>query len=971
MNRKKISAVILLMVLVPAGLISNEWHDRSDRSWNRGQSLKKENRLSEAAEEFKKSAEAEKRSGTVRDERFSAALNEAAGIHYSLGEYEIALRFYDLLIKSTENGPAADRWNGLSGRGRTLHRAGKFKEAAIPLEEAYSLSSKEGMHDRSAVTAGILGALHRDAGDYDRAAEYYEKSSAHSEKTGIAANRAVALTGAGILNLARGRQAEAAAAFRQALEIDKKDNNEKGMAADYHNLSSVSIAAGSYTEAMEWLNLAVASDRKSGNKLGLANRLNSMGVIHTLQGDYEPAEREFRESLAINETAGNRKNTASINMNLGRLREAQNRKDEAVSFFLEALRISRELIKDARAAEKYSDIGERYESRSVFEDAYSFYSLALRREYSLKNMSGIVDAHTKIGRVLMSMKRFTEAAENFNEANRIIESNEPVDPVVLAENLQNLGSVSLALKKPADSVRHYDRALKTLASAPGGTAAYSIAVTSINNRLLAALSSLGRYEEALVLSETDLPLRLRGPEGASLFRYKNRSEKFVYPLKVNEKALVFLRSDRDTILRFTVSGGSIAFVPLDKAPVVRTLRDRYGSLMDRHIDSLIIDPNRYIPAPDSEEDHNIEFQKIITFYTHLLSKKFFTMKDKEIMEGMSSELGKYLLAGIPAQTSAESALIIKADGSLSAFPFETLIMPGGGYLAAAYNVRYIYSFSADRAVSARPYSDGRLSAVLFGDTEPMKVKPVPYTSESSAMMDNYSSKALSEKNTPAINSFYSAFKISDTASLPFSRLEVETLAITNTGASAHFRDGVGRSSISFLSDKGELAKYRSIHFAVNTAVIPEYPELGGLCLSASNDGSADFMLLPQIASLKLKSDAVFLTGASWYRSGYRRGEALWHISHAFISAGSRSCTAPLWQVDDRSRIWFFITVYRNMFEKNMKPADAVSNAKKLFITGDIKPPEVLEEKGGMSLSDAERLRYANPYYWGAYVHTGY
>jgi CHAT domain-containing protein len=108
----------------------------------------------------------------------------------------------------------------------------------------------------------------------------------------------------------------------------------------------------------------------------------------------------------------------------------------------------------------------------------------------------------------------------------------------------------------------------------------------------------------------------------------------------------------------------------------------------------------------------------------------------------------------------------------------------------------------------------------------------------------------------------------------------------------------------------------------------------------------------ELLGLGIRSDLVFLSGcetgaAQEWTDDPVRGAAELTLAQAFLSAGTANVVVTLWRIDDAGAAAFAREFYRALPHESI--ADAVASAQRTMATDP---------------------RYANPYYWAAYILSG-
>ncbi len=115
------------------------------------------------------------------------------------------------------------------------------------------------------------------------------------------------------------------------------------------------------------------------------------------------------------------------------------------------------------------------------------------------------------------------------------------------------------------------------------------------------------------------------------------------------------------------------------------------------------------------------------------------------------------------------------------------------------------------------------------------------------------------------------------------------------------------SEVKRLSESGQLARYRIVHFATHGALAGQVRgnEEPGLLLtppavaSAEDDG---FLTASEIAALKLDADWVILSACNTAAGGAQADEAFSGLARAFLYAQARALLVSHWEVDSQATV---------------------------------------------------------------------
>ena len=149
--------------------------------------------------------------------------------------------------------------------------------------------------------------------------------------------------------------------------------------------------------------------------------------------------------------------------------------------------------------------------------------------------------------------------------------------------------------------------------------------------------------------------------------------------------------------------------------------------------------------------------------------------------------------------------------------------------------------------------------------------------------------------------------------------------------------------------------YNMLHFATHGYFNKFNPLLSGLELEADeiNDGLLE---VHEILGLKLQANLVTLSACqtalgSGYLADVPAGDEFVGLTRAFLSAGSNSVLATLWEVDDRSSVQLMQRFYQHLLDPNQAEdlAGALAAAQRDLRSSD---------------------SYQHPYYWAPFVLVG-
>jgi CHAT domain-containing protein len=149
-----------------------------------------------------------------------------------------------------------------------------------------------------------------------------------------------------------------------------------------------------------------------------------------------------------------------------------------------------------------------------------------------------------------------------------------------------------------------------------------------------------------------------------------------------------------------------------------------------------------------------------------------------------------------------------------------------------------------------------------------------------------------------------------------------------------------------------VGEYQIVHFATHGFLDSEHPELSAIVLTMMDPKGVKtngLMPLNDIYSLDLSAELTVLSACQTALGKDIMGEGLVGLTHAFMSAGSKSVVASLWKVDDRATAVLMGHFYKAMLQEGMSPAAALRSAK---------------------LKMMQEEQWKAPYYWAGFVLQG-
>ena len=160
-----------------------------------------------------------------------------------------------------------------------------------------------------------------------------------------------------------------------------------------------------------------------------------------------------------------------------------------------------------------------------------------------------------------------------------------------------------------------------------------------------------------------------------------------------------------------------------------------------------------------------------------------------------------------------------------------------------------------------------------------------------------------------------------------------------------------------LSESGQLAQYRVVHFATHGALAGQVKGNAepGLLLTppdAPSEEDDGYLTASEIAALKLDADWVILSACNTAAGGAQGAEALSGLARAFIYAQARALLVSHWEVNSDATVKLITgAIGRLAADKSMGRAEAM-------------------RRSMLALIDKGEARETHPAYWAPFVLVG-
>ena len=306
----------------------------------------------------------------------------------------------------------------------------------------------------------------------------------------------------------------------------------------------------------------------------------------------------------------------------------------------------------------------------------------------------------------------------------------------------------------------------------------------------------------------------------------------------------------------------------------------------------------------------------------------------------SSKLSQTLFGPV-ARRLGNRKLLIVAEGALQAVPFEALPAPdaqfvgptdmetfANSWLINTNDISLSPSISTLRAIRSeknRTSSPNRTVAVIADPVfsrNDERVRSAPMTPVVAGAVSDQAT------NGPVDRGLRGVSRGSALARLTYSSAEADAISAAAPRGTTMIVKGFAASRETAMSSL--VGEYQIVHFATHGFLDSEHPELSGIVLTMVDPKGVrqnGLMPLHDIYSLNLSAELTVLSACQTALGKDISGEGLIGLSHSFMSAGSKSVVASLWNVDDRATAALMPRFYESLLQEGMSTGAALRAAK--------------------------------------------
>jgi CHAT domain-containing protein/Tfp pilus assembly protein PilF len=762
---------------------------------------------------------------------------------------------------------------------------------------------------------------------------------------------------------------KAKAGFDQALALRTRWAPGSFLEADsLHSQGFIALDRSDLEGAEYFLKRAVAiQERFAPDSFWMAFKLEGLGNVYALRGDLDVATHHFERALRIRERlVPNGESVALALIRLGRLKLDHGRWKEGQDLFEQALAILQRVFpRHPMVAGVFNSLGDAALAAGELGRAEAFYRQALNlladvapdHPWSAQSLNGLADVEYRRGNWKIALADRERALAVCRRVGSGTDGE--------ARTLAGMGRIAWhegELDQASSRLQEAIQVLEAQVGRLGGSEDVKADFRALRRGVYFDAAEveleLGRTERAFDIQEA-----ARAQGFLSLLATRD--------LRASEGIPPELEAERRRVSRlFRKTLSSINSMSAPREPGSLEKASRELSVLREQLDSIseqirLLSPHAttFFPKPlrleevarELDSDMQIVAYQVGETATHVfvLSRdgrveafklptgageiqrdveRFRAAMENRLLDGGQATLEplqrlyRSLLKPVEPLLNGAGRLLILPDGPLHAVPWAALVRDletSGSKEGRSWQFLVEWKpFSV--ALSATVWAELKSSRGRLTSSRPMAAFGDPVFRP--ALESTPSS--LAEARLKG-----SVHRGLDPSPLPFSRLEVESIAQLFPGQFSLFLG----SEATEERVKGLSRDTRIVHFATHGFADERLPMNSGLLLTAPDrrdEGAEDgFLQAWEIfESVRLDADLVVLSACDSGRGKELGGEGLLSLTRAFQFAGARAVIASLWKVADKGSADLMVRFYRKL--KNGSPiADALREAQIEAIAG--------------------------------------
>ena len=908
------------------------------------------------------------------------ALHFIGECHWRLGNFEKS-RSYLAVALSMRN-ELGDR----PGQGKTLNvlgllewDLGNYDQSIARFRNASAIGEEIGDQKLAGATLNNLSLVYDELGDYRTSLAQYERVIEIYQGTDFPRGEGDTYGNIGGVYLLLGQYRMALSYYEKALAISTQLESTTSMSQDQGNIGLANLGLGENDVAITHFNIAISLAEEAGMRQDVAYWQRAKGNALIQQGKFDKGLDIHRVALHAYEDIGARAELLGALHDMGKLHLSLGDLTSAEQYFEQAIGLAREIGHANGITVNLLVLGDLYLRREQYAESASYYSQVRLRADQSGAQSLLAGGLLGLAYVHLALERFEEAASEVEQALLVTRAigarqQEAEALFVLADNLRQTSEFeqAMVLFAAAESILndtgdpdllwqvHFGRA-KSLESLGDKMAAIDslkqsvVLIESVRSRLREERFRAGYLQDKQQVYVELVRLQLEMDMAEDAFQTAERLRASSYARQFERMGIPLLtenqqrreRELRERIRQLQRALGEEqqqqdsrqAALQVFSSELIVAERE-YQAFIDDHAQVVAVG------AAISSVPNSTEISEQLTEDDVLIE---YVVGDNEIMifaiapRGLFATTEAVRQIDMHARVELLRDLLSSPDSSRWRKPAESI----AGVLLAPL----------ERAGVLDGVSNIYLVPHGILNYLPFSVLPTHDSSEQRLLLEDftlaYLPTAVAIGNESTTNEGPSTLLAMAPASsrLRYAPDEVRSInALFEPNSRLLIGDAATESQFKNLA-----GDYRILHLATHSDFNKLNPMFSGLQLEADehNDGRLE---VHEILRLELDADLVTLSACdtalgSGYFAEVPAGDEFVGLTRAFLSVGSDSVMATLWEVDDRSSV----QLMQQFYERLEDPGANADKSAALMLAQQ----QLRSTKG-----------YEHPYYWAPFVLVG-
>lgn len=883
------------------------------------------------------------------------AINRAAYVALLVGQGDKAAGYIEQALRSARdsNNLFAEA-QALNNRGDLNYFSGDGEAALHDFDRALELCARFGAVSCEAKSRMNKGISMIDFHQDEQARVLLEEAGRQFRSVQDIRSELQALAGLGVIYLKQGKLQEALNRLNRGMELSQRIGDRQIMARVANSKGEVFRNLNDLDAALEYYQAGRDYYHALGILAGEGNSLIQIGRVQFLKENWPKALEAF-ESAAGKYRQTDERMLAIALGEIGNVHAQRGEVGQALDYYHQALKIKIAHSDFREAAFTLNDLGLVHLREGDAEAAKEWFRQALDRGRQAEDLYGESWTLYNLARVESATGNLAQAKSNIERSLKITERLR-----TSVAGLEFRASFSASVHKRYE---FYVDLLMRL-NRQTGLAAYAADAFQASERarsralldsLVAARSSL---QEGITPALLDRERKLADEISLKAARRDRLAAESEQARQLDQEIRRLNHQLREAKGQIRNQSPRFAELkepePIELARLQREILDGDTLLLEFFLGEeqsylwAVTDDafeSHALPGKSALEAMALKLRRRLTSLETLIQHRRTVDGDRELRSRIE-EMSWLLLGRLSVGLFEKKRLVLVSDGALSQLPFAILAAPMGAGestskpLVQQHEIVYLPSASVATLLRNRRTLGGPKTVAVLGD-------PV-YAARD--LPGSNSGKAAAEGNRSLRRSLRESGFEGQLRRLRWSGREASWIeSIAPRGASLVV---LGTDANRDFVLSGQLARYQILHFAAHGLANDLHPELSGIVLSTVDSrGKArdGFLRVHDVYRLDLPADMIVLSSCSSALGPNRSGEGLASLVHSFFYAGAKRVVASLWDVDDEATAELMKRFYAQIFEKGLRPAEALRQAQ-------------------LSLSQKEKWNH--PFFWAAFVIQG-